>query len=67
MVLDELINYKYNMVEEMAMHNEDLYSKMNSINTKIKVTKNKVSKCVEQNELTLEKLDDFERVLEKNS
>ena len=57
--MDELIQYKSNMVEEMQMHNEDLFAKMDSINTKIKVTKNKVSKCVERNELTLEKLDDF--------
>jgi hypothetical protein len=59
--MDELIQYKSNMVEEMQMHNEDLFAKMDSINTKIKTTKNKVSKCVEQNELTLEKLDDFSK------
>ena len=51
----------------MQMHNEDLFAKMDQIYTKIKVTKNKVSKCVEQNELTLEKLDDFQRDLNKNS
>lgn len=55
------------MVEELQMHNEELHTKLENINTKIKVARNKVIKCVEQNELTLERLDDFDRILNKNS
>lgn len=51
----------------MQMHNEDLFAKMDSIDKKIKIAKNKVSKCVEHNELILEKLDDFQRDVNKNS
>lgn len=43
MVAKDLANYKFNMVEEMSMHNEDLYSKMNTLKSKIKKAENKVS------------------------
>jgi hypothetical protein len=47
------------MVEEMAMHNEELYGKMNLLKTMIKSASNKVLKCVEINEITSVKIDDF--------
>jgi hypothetical protein len=65
--MNELTNYKQNMVEEMAMHNEDMFGRMDQVKSQVKVVKNKVAKTIEQNELLLERLVDFQKTLGSNS
>ena len=56
------------MVEEMGMTKEDFYTRLDLLNKKIKKTNSTVTKCKEQNDILLDRVDEFrEHVLKIES
>jgi|TARA_B110000285_G_scaffold167493_1_gene187218 hypothetical protein len=56
---EELGVYKKGMVEEMGMVKEDFYTRLALLDKKIKKTNSIVSKCKEQNDILLDRVDEF--------
>lgn len=61
---EELQSYKKAMVEEVGMVKEDFYTRLDLLNTKIKKTNSTVSKCKEQNDILLDRIDEFREHLQ---
>lgn len=56
---EELTVYKKAMVEEIGMTKEDFYTRLDLLNKKIKKTNSTVTKCKEQNDILLDRVDEF--------